>query len=382
MNAMEQLFEHRKLIGARLESAMEDHGVTKAKLCKQAGFSRPTLDKLLAGEINNSSNFTAYMTKALTALSITPDVLMSGLVNPYTKIKLLRSMSRTQAEELSDKVGITVERLREIENGGEVTNAELCDIAILLGTGVDDLLGENPFCTQIATMDDFLEDDDEDQISGFWGHVGILPKGSSEYSWYPISAVAYRRVQGQMRNERLVIPCMNNTLLYINTSNIKSILLLDEACDQPGFTNWDHTVSEGEIPAVVYECYEDYLFAEHQDETPDPEQYSPNFWKCLQEFGKKYSWDDTTFGKIMDAICIHYDDGSTTETSIDYSQNETVSSAVDMAYNYEFFDENDSYIQFDDFNGTSIFVNTATISFIELPLVKTQRAIVQSSNDI
>lgn len=384
MNVMGQLFEHRKLSGSRLESALNDHNMTKAKLCKVAGFSRPTLDKLLAGDIHNEDNFTTYMTKALAALSMTPDVLLSGVSNPYVQIKLIRNLVRTMADDLAEKVGISADRLKEIENGGEATNAELCDIAMLLGTGVDDLLGENPFSTHIATMDDFLDNDKKSTIepSGFWGHVGILPKGSKEYSWFPISAAAYRRVCEQMTNERLVIPCMNNKLLYINTRNMKSILMLDDACDAPGFTNWDQEVSEGEIPAVVYECYEDYLYADHPTQQPDPEEYSEAFWKCLQEFGKKYNWNEDSIFDVMDAVCIHYDDGSIAKTNIVFDDFETVSGAVDIAYNLEFYDGDEPFIQFEDFNGTVIYLNTDTMSFMELPLVKTQRAIIESNHEL
>ena len=54
---MNKLFEHRELIGSRLETAMNQRSMTKTKLCKTAGFSRPTLDKLLAGEINIEDNY-------------------------------------------------------------------------------------------------------------------------------------------------------------------------------------------------------------------------------------------------------------------------------------------------------------------------------------
>ena len=57
---------------------------------------------------------------------------------------------------------------------------------------------------------------------------------------------------------------MNNKLLYVNLENIKQFLLLDEACDAPGFTNWDHKISCGEIPAVFYEALDDYF--EYDDE--------------------------------------------------------------------------------------------------------------------
>ena len=68
---------------------------------------------------------------------------------------------------------------------------------------------------------------------------------------------------------------MNNKLLYLNLEKIKSIVLLDEACDPPEYYNWDYSVGEGEIPLVVYEVLEDY----------DPDYIeSPYSKKSYQDF--------------------------------------------------------------------------------------------------
>lgn len=45
---------------------------------------------------------------------------------------------------------------------------------------------------------------------------------------------------------------MDNSLLLINRNKIEELVLLDEACGSPVDMDWDSTVSEGEIPAVVY----------------------------------------------------------------------------------------------------------------------------------
>lgn len=385
MNTMNKLFEHRELIGSRLETAMNQRSMTKTKLCKTAGFSRPTLDKLLAGDINIEDNYISYMTKALEALAMPPEALLGDMRYPYVQVKAIRNLCRMPADRLSKMVGISADRLQEIENGGDATEAELRDIALLLETGVDDVTGENPFSTNIAAMDDLLNDDDSESIiapSGFWGHVGLLPKGSNTYCWFPISAAAQRRIQDQMQSPRLVIPCMNNKLLYINTQNMKSILLLDEACDAPEFANCDSDVSEGEIPAVVYESYEDYVYSVQQNETPDPNEFSPNFRKCLQEIEKKYHWDEEKIADILDTAYIHYDDGSTTKSDIDFNDFETVTGAVEAAYNFEFFDEKEPFIRFEDLNGTTVYLNTNMISFMELPLIKTQRAIIRGTKEM
>ena len=44
---------------------------------------------------------------------------------------------------------------------------------------------------------------------------------------------------------------MDNSLLLINCDKIEELVLLDEACGSPVDMDWDSTVSEGEIPAVL-----------------------------------------------------------------------------------------------------------------------------------
>ena len=66
----------------------------------------------------------------------------------------------------------------------------------------------------------------------------------------------------------MAIPCMDNSLLLINCDKIEELVLLDEACDSPVDMDWDSTVSEGEIPAVVYEAFDDYMTYKGVGDTP------------------------------------------------------------------------------------------------------------------
>lgn len=72
----DDLFEMRKLAGAKLKDYIRSNGFSKASFCKKAEISQSTLDKILNGEIDSKSTFDKYFTKILTSLSIEPDVLM------------------------------------------------------------------------------------------------------------------------------------------------------------------------------------------------------------------------------------------------------------------------------------------------------------------
>ena len=59
------LFDKRSVVGAKLEDLLVERSFTKAAFCKECGISRPTLDKLLAGNITSMANFEKHMQKIL-----------------------------------------------------------------------------------------------------------------------------------------------------------------------------------------------------------------------------------------------------------------------------------------------------------------------------
>ncbi|MBU3137836.1 helix-turn-helix transcriptional regulator [Clostridium gasigenes] len=61
----EKLFIERKLVGNNVLSMMKDKGYTKSSLSKIVNISRPTLDKLINGEIDNKTTFISHITKII-----------------------------------------------------------------------------------------------------------------------------------------------------------------------------------------------------------------------------------------------------------------------------------------------------------------------------
>ena len=63
MYQVADLFDRRSTFAIKLEKYLEAKSITKTQLCKEAGISRPTLDKILSAEITNRTNFIKHVTK-------------------------------------------------------------------------------------------------------------------------------------------------------------------------------------------------------------------------------------------------------------------------------------------------------------------------------
>jgi len=379
---IENLFDARSNVGAKLEAILEEREYTKARLCKETGVSRPTLDKVLAGMITSKANYERHIQRIMDCLHLTPDMLMAnGRPIKKNQLRAMRNAMRAKAEDIASFSGMSVERLMEIESGEEATLAELRDIALCLNTGTRNVLGEAFFEDQMATLNYFLPDDTESvgHGCGFWGHIGILLVGSDEYFWYPISSNTYHQVYRQLQGKgRIAIPCMNNKLLYLELSNIKQVLLLDEACDQPGFANWDSRVSCGEIPNVIFEALDDYLRYEDMDDERDSDEMSDRFYEVMKRVAEENGWDESTIYK-MDGITLHYRDGKVTHTDVDwYSDSSLVDDIETHCLFDDIDDDEDGMLAYEDSGNTIIFVNMKEIAMIELPLIRVENSICDS----
>lgn len=373
------LFDVRSNVGIKLEALLAERNYTKAQLCKETGVSRPTIDKVLAGTITSKANFVRHIRKILECLRITPDMLMGNRPSiTRNQLHAIRKTMRVKVEDIAEFAGMPAERVLAIESGEEPRIAELRDIALFLATGTRSIMGDGIFDDQIARLDDLLFEKEEERISkgcGFWGHIGILPSGSTEYLWFPISANTREKVYRQMEcMDRLIVPCMNNKLLYLNLKNVKQILLLDDACDEPGFTNWDAGVDCGEIPQVIYEALDDYLNCSEYGEERDPDLMSENFMEVMKRIADKKGWTANVIEE-MQQITLRYKDGMTTCTDFEPDVDSSLVSEIERLYNFDNDEYADNMLYYSDLNGAEIIVNMREISLIELPLIKTEDAI-------
>ena len=72
----DDLFEQRFLVAERLKDCLRDFGYTKISFSKKVDISRPTLDKLLSGAVDNKSTFDKHLQKILTLLGMSSEELL------------------------------------------------------------------------------------------------------------------------------------------------------------------------------------------------------------------------------------------------------------------------------------------------------------------
>ena len=72
----DELFEQRSLVASKLKDCIRDMGYTKVSFAAKADISRPTLDKLLNGSIDNKSSFDRHLQKILELLNVTVEDLV------------------------------------------------------------------------------------------------------------------------------------------------------------------------------------------------------------------------------------------------------------------------------------------------------------------
>ena len=380
MNDIDILFHDRSVVGARLEKLLAEREYTKAGFCKECGISRPTLDKILSGTIGSMTNYEKHMRKILNCLSITPEVLIGDSLQVHSRTRQLRTLLRIKKEDIAAAIEISVDRLEKIEAGAPMTNAELRDLAAYLGTSTSCIMSNNVFYPQTTALFDFVNeiDDDGAELSGYWGLLGVMPSGSTEYSWYPITGYEAEKLGHSLKEKKAVVPCMNNILLYLNLEKIKSIVLLDEDCDSPEYFNWDYSVGDGEIPLVVYEVLEnydpDYLDSDEKSTT----EYSPKLQKSLNQLIEEKKWTEDQIFKMTSGIKIRYADGSAFENLIDLNCESDLIDAVSDLYMMPDVASIGKYVSFIDWNGAEMFINIDEVSVMEMPLVGVERKIMES----
>ena len=111
----DELFEMRKLTGTKLKDYIRSNGFSKVSFCKKTEISRPTLDKILNGEIDSKSTFDKHLNKILTSLSIDPDTLM-GFSPRIQSADAVFSENAPIDYQVNDKAKMEYDLLQDILN--------------------------------------------------------------------------------------------------------------------------------------------------------------------------------------------------------------------------------------------------------------------------
>lgn len=102
--SFDDLFEQRKSVGEKLRDCIRSLGFTKVSFSKKADISRPTLDRLLSGTVDNKSTFDKHLQKILDALNLTADQLLNySLVNENKEVEAVYSLNTPDDYEMDDK---------------------------------------------------------------------------------------------------------------------------------------------------------------------------------------------------------------------------------------------------------------------------------------
>ena len=382
MDGLDILFENRSVVGAKLEGLLVEREYTKTAFCKECGISRPTLNKILNGTIRSEAHFEKHLGKILHCLSISPDVLLRDASQIHSRARQFRSLLNIGKEEIAAAIDIPVSRLEEIEAGATVTDAELRDLAVYMGTSTHCIMARNAFYPQTTRLSYFIDgaDDEDAELSGFWGHVGIQPSGTTSYLWYPITSNEAEQLHYDLQQDHAIIPCMDNKLLYLNLRKIKSIVLLEDACDPPYYYNWDPSVGEGEIPLVVYEVLADYMYALKEPDGITDTEYSPKLRQYLDALIEERGWTEETAYQMVKGIQIRYTDGSVVKNDLDVGMHTGTIHGVDIIDaidELDLTDEAPKYLGFTDWNGAVTYLNMEEVAMLELPLVAVEKEIME-----
>lgn len=205
-------------------------------------------------------------------------------------------------KQLREEIGISLERFAEIlettqqtitdwEKGqSEPNGSDLRDIAVIFGTSVDDLLGQNPFFDKIMSTRIIMDYSREHTREAFWGNFGVLLPGAKHTKWYPITDGERVRISKALASDKewVTLSTLNNRVLLINLNNVIRLWLLDDDADQPD-DDWKLDGDEYTgLPFEIYRGMDD--FARDNDEWFD--DTSEKFKKSVQ-----FNIDELNFDK-------------------------------------------------------------------------------------
>ena len=100
--AFDGLFEQRGLVASKLKECIRDRGYTKVSFAGKANISRPTLDKLLSGGVDNKSSFDKHLQKILKMLNMNDEELLFYHSDTVQTVSAVYSQNAPLDHEMSD----------------------------------------------------------------------------------------------------------------------------------------------------------------------------------------------------------------------------------------------------------------------------------------
>lgn len=233
-------------------------------------------------------------------------------------IKKFRVSFGYTQKELASMLKTTQQSLARWEKGeSEPKQAILKSMALLFGTTIDDLLGENSI-NKTPVSNHYYIFGQDNGIDGYWGHIGILLKGQQKHQWFPITKQTscdlydlLQIYQVDCADQPFIsIHTLNNRVLWLNLKKIAGISLLDDGADiqdDDWTLTWDN--DQG-YPGEVYNALDDSLY-ENSDDIAEP------FRDIAERLIKENNFSE---GDILEKVCntdVYYSDGKVENISVD-----------------------------------------------------------------
>ncbi|AWI07197.1 helix-turn-helix domain-containing protein [Clostridium drakei] len=115
------IYDNRYKIGSNLLNFIKDNGYTKSSVSKLTGISRPTIDKLIKGEIDNNTTLKSHIDKIVTTFNIDLEQLINYNHLELENIdRMVASDNSPEEYEVSDKAKKMFDFLNDIVDLYEV----------------------------------------------------------------------------------------------------------------------------------------------------------------------------------------------------------------------------------------------------------------------
>lgn len=282
-------------------------------------------------------------------------------------IKTQREYAGFSIKELAGMINVPEKELSAWERGKAVPGlAELRDLAVLFRCAVEDLVGENPFATEmgVRTSGQYL-------AGGHWGHIGILLNGEKTSKWFPVTHTEAVKVQNLLNDPEGVdwapVFCLNNRFIALNLSEVARIRLLDDAADPPEgdweVEGWDANGASTEIyRGLLRWANRDLGFGDPDDDDDDQLLESPSFQGTIADIV-------AASGKDAEGVLSEY--GLTRITLIRGDVQAIDPGEEDLLRLIDAYTDGDipQIICFNDLgDGMSEFIPSKKVAMIEIPL--------------
>ncbi|MFM0009713.1 helix-turn-helix transcriptional regulator [Paraburkholderia sediminicola] len=233
------------------------------------------------------------------------------------RLKELRRQAGYTQVQLAEMLKTTQQTVGRWESGKvEPDIATLRDLAMIYGTSVDDILGENPLArTDTMTSNHmFFRGGEDVEKERFWGHLGVRFPGQVKSSWYPITLSEAEHLSDFLANAEpskpwVTVRSLNNRVLLLNVLAVPRLVLLDDNADQPE-DDWDLSWDAYQgLPQEMYPALVEWSMDEGLGET-DEGGYSDAFREAIENVIKTHALDGDSISDRIAATCVTRLDGT------------------------------------------------------------------------